>query len=273
MPGEIVSGAHPEQGLGPGDRGLGRIQVADAAGYGQPDLRRSQPGRDFVGNGKALKDAFRRGERRTALDAVSAGQLKRSFHKQGMSLGPGRLRRHALEPLGERPVSSRLDELADRELIEGYPGRERPVTRLPGVSHSFAERAVLLIPPSGPAIELGYLAWALTPELQAQHRREERVIAIPSVSDRPDERVRLRQDREDICRRFVIVQLAGNVCAYPVQDARPQEKVPGGGGLGVQHLVYQVTSDGTLLGIEFLSELVRVGVTLQRDGGQADSRS
>src|SRR4029077_7205466 len=98
-------------------------------------------------------------------------------------------------------------------------------------------------------------------------------MAMPSVSDRPDERIRLRQDRENICRRFVIVQLAGNVCAYPVQDARPQEKVPGGGGLGVQHLVYQVTCDGTLFGIEFLSELVRVGGTLQRAGGQADSGS
>jgi hypothetical protein len=139
MPGEIVSSDLPEQGLGPSGRGLGRVQVAHAAGYGQPDLRSSQPSWDFVGSGKALKDAFRRGERRIALDGVSAGQLKRSFHKQGMRLRPGRLRRHALEPLGERPVSSRFNELADRELFQGYPGRERPVTRLPGVSHGFAE--------------------------------------------------------------------------------------------------------------------------------------
>ena len=39
MPGELASGDLPGKGFGPGDRGQGRIQVADAAGNGQPDLR------------------------------------------------------------------------------------------------------------------------------------------------------------------------------------------------------------------------------------------
>ena len=100
-------------------------------------------------------------------------------HEQGVRLRPGRLGRHALEPLGERPVASRFDELADRELIYGYPGRERPVSRLPGVAHGLAERAIVLIPLSSSPIEFGHLPWVLTPELQAQLRGQNVASAIP----------------------------------------------------------------------------------------------
>jgi hypothetical protein len=38
-------------------------RIAAWAGHSQPDLRGGQPGRDFVGSGKALQDAFRGLER------------------------------------------------------------------------------------------------------------------------------------------------------------------------------------------------------------------
>src|SRR5579859_2890242 len=101
IPDEMAPGEFPEQGLGPGHRGPGRIQVADVAGYGQPDLRSGQPSRNLVGGGKTLEDAFRCGERRTVMDAVNAGHLERGLYEQGMRLGPRRLGGHALEPLGE----------------------------------------------------------------------------------------------------------------------------------------------------------------------------
>ena len=85
----MASGDLPEQGLGRGDRGQGRVQVAGAAGHGQPDLGSGQPGRDFTGNGKALKQAFRRGQRRTVRNGASGGQLERGFHQQGVRPRPG----------------------------------------------------------------------------------------------------------------------------------------------------------------------------------------
>src|SRR5271154_7441925 len=97
--------------------------------------------------------------------------------------------------------------------------------------HGLAERAVPLVPLSSSPIELGYLARALAPQFQAQHRGEQRVVTVPPVPDRADERIRLRQRRQYVRRLFIIVELAGEVCGYLVQDARPYEKVPDGGGL------------------------------------------
>ena len=78
---------------GPGDRGgRRRVQVADAAGDGQPDLRSGQPGRDFLGRGKAVKDGLRRGERGAIGLAIAVS--RRSFqgggHEQDLWLCSGR---------------------------------------------------------------------------------------------------------------------------------------------------------------------------------------
>src|ERR1035441_3112956 len=93
---------------------------------------------------------------------------------------------------GGVPSAAGFDELAYRQLIEGYPGRERPITRVGGVPHSFGDQAAPLIPPGSSPMKLGYLAWVLTPELQAQYRSEHRMVAVPPVPDRPDECVRPR---------------------------------------------------------------------------------
>ena len=57
-----------------------------------------------------------------------------------------------------------------------------------------------------------------------------------------------------------------------VQDAGAQQQVPHGRRLGVENLVHEVCGDRAVLGVEFLDELLRIGVPDQREGRQPDAR-
>ena len=103
------------------------------------------------------------------------------------------VQRHAPEYLGERLLVPRVDELAYGELVEDYSRRELPVTGVRRVPHGFGETAVPLIPLCRLPVQPWQPVRVLDPELQAQHLGEHRMVAKPSVPERPDERVSLRQ--------------------------------------------------------------------------------
>src|ERR1039457_5953765 len=120
------------------------------------------------------------------------------------------------------------------------------------MSHGLSERPVAPEPEGRSPVQFYDQSGPLAPELQGQDRIEQRMVAVPPVSDRQDERVRLRQSRQSTCGLSVIRKLAGDSRIDPVQDARSPQKLPGGRRLGVEDLVHEIAGDGAVLGVELL---------------------
>jgi len=102
----------------------------------------------------------------------------------------------------------------------------------------------------------------LAPQLEAQHLREQRVVAVPPAPDRLDKRVRVRQRRQDSRDLLITDQFAGGFGAYMLQDACAQQNFPDLRRLGVENLLHQVAGQGAVLGDQLLDELVGVGMSV-----------
>ncbi len=63
-------------------------------------------------------------------------------------------------------------------------------------------------------------------------------------------------------------EFAGEIRVDALQDAGAQQHVTHRGRLGVENLVDQITSDGAVFGLEFLHELLGIGMPVQRQRGQ-----
>ena len=128
---------------------------------------------------------------------------------------------------------------------------------------------VPLIPPGSPPVHSGHPVRALAPQLQPQHLREQRVVAIPPAPGRLDERVRARHRRQNRAGLLVAGQFAGRFGIDMLQDGRAQQHFPDLRRSGLEDLFHQVASQGAVLGDQLLDELVRVGMTVHGDRGQA----
>ena len=60
----------------------------------------------------------------------------------------------------------------------------------------------------------------LDPELEAQYRGQQRVVPVPSLSERADEGIRPGEIRQDACFRLVIGQLADELVDMSVRPWR-----------------------------------------------------
>src|SRR4029077_4435345 len=78
-------------------------------------------------------------------------------------------------------------------------------------------------PPAPPPVQGGDPARVLVPQLQPQHLGEQRLVAVPPVPRRLDERVRVRDGRQDGAGPLVTGQLAGGLGADLLQDGRAQQ--------------------------------------------------
>ncbi len=191
----MVSGQLLDQLFRPGDRRAAALEVADPPGHRQPDLPRRPAWTGFRWSAASRSRMPSAASSAALAPSVWTSDSSRAaVDQRGLWSGPRRGGRHPPEAVGERAVATRFDELADRELIEDQPGRERPVAGGSGLPDGFAE-PVHLIPPGSAPVQVGHLARAFEPELQAQDLREQRVVAVPAVPERLDERVGSRQGR------------------------------------------------------------------------------
>ena len=271
MPGELAARDPADQHLGPGSGRRGRGQVPGAAGSGEADHRGGQPGRGLLIGGKTRQDAVGGIQRGGGGFVPASGQRDRGGDQVRLRLGPGLAVRHARELAGQGRAAPRLDDLADRQLVDDDAGGERPVAGLGGVPHRVGELAVPLVPPGGPPVQRGHPVRMLAPQLQPQHLGEQRVVAVPPGPDRLDKPVRVRQGRQD-CRGLLVAgQFAGGLGADLLQDGRAQQDVPDLRRLGVENLRHQVAGQGAVVGDQLGDELVRVGMSAHRDRGQAQA--
>ena len=203
----------------------------------------------------------------------ASGQGDRGGHQLRRGSGPGPAVRHAGELAGQGRAAPRLDDLADRQLVDDDTGGQRPVAGPGGVPHRVGEPPVPLVPPGRLAVQRGHLVRMLALELQPQHLREQRVVAVPSGPGRLDKRVRARQGRQDCPGLLVAGQLAGGLGADLLQDAGVQQDIADRGRLGIEDLRHQVAGQGAVVGDQLGNELVRAGMGRHRDRGQPQARS
>ncbi len=163
-----------------------------------------------------------------------------------------------------------LDEPANRQLVDDHPGGKLPVVCLHRLPGRLGELAMPPQPPRRPPAQLKDLAGPVVPELQPEHLGEQRVIAVPAVMERLDQRVRLRQRRENVPRIVITGQFGGDPGVHAVKDRGFQQQVPHLGGLRIENLFHQVAGDRAVLSHEFLDELLRVRVAPHGDRGEAE---
>ena len=203
-----------------------RIEVPGATRGGETDHRRGQPACGGLTDGKAAEDAFGEIKRGGAGSGSVGGQRRRGGNQVRPGSGPDLAVRQAGELAGQREPVRRLDDLADRQPVDDQVGRKRPVVGLRGVPYRIGEQAVTLIPPGSPPVQQNDSARALASELEPQHLREQRVVAIPPAPGRLDERIRGRQSRQDSRGVLITGQLPGELGTDLFEDARVEQNVP-----------------------------------------------
>ena len=78
---------------------------------------------------------------------LASGQGDRGGNQIRLRPGPGPAVRHVRELPGQARAAPRLDDLADRQMVDDDAGGERPVAGFGGVPHRVGELAVPFIPP------------------------------------------------------------------------------------------------------------------------------
>ena len=89
--------------------------------------------------GRRLQDRLRRAEPGALGTSTGAGQFHRGRDDQELWLCSRAARPAAPELVRERLRSPGVDELADGQFLDDYPGRELPVTRIGGMADRFTE--------------------------------------------------------------------------------------------------------------------------------------
>ena len=131
------------------------------------------------------------------------------------------------------------------------------------------QRPVPLVPAGSLPVQAGRTVRGFQPQLQAQHLGEQGMVAVPAVAERLDERAGPGQRRQGAAGLLITSQLPGQVCAHPVQNAGPQHELPLGGRQRVEHLIDQIAGQSVVLGGQVLNEELRIGMAIQRQGGQS----
>src|SRR5262249_59203898 len=96
--------------------------------------------------GERADEVFRRIERGGGRVELAHGPPDRRLDQIWLRFGPGNALRHLCELIGQRPIASWADDLADRQVVYDHSGGELPVARLGGVPHRVGELAVPLVP-------------------------------------------------------------------------------------------------------------------------------
>src|SRR5215472_4059825 len=103
---------------------------------------------------------------------------------------------HMAELFSNRIACSRLDQPPDGELVDDSPGGQFPLGGRCGLADGIGKPAVAPEPARCPAMQLCGVIAGMTLHLEPQGFREERVIAVPTLPQRLDERIRLCQCSE-----------------------------------------------------------------------------
>lgn len=273
MPGEQVGREVPEHAFGCCHRVFREREITGLARQRQPELGQRQPGRHLVrGRREPLQPLLRRGQQAGRGVCPVLANRHPGRNQQRRRLRRRRVRRHPPEHARQWRSCPGLDQPRGRKLVDDGPGGELPVTGRGGVADGIGEAAVPPEPPCRPPVQLADVAPGLPAQLQSQHVGEQRVVAIPAMPERLDERVRPRLRREHARCLPVTGQLPGQVSADPVEDAGLHQQVAGADRLAVEHLVHQVAEDRAVFGAELLHELFRVGMAAHRQGRQPEPR-
>ena len=233
------------------------------------DYRGGKPARGVLIGGKGRQHAFAGIQRGGGGITSASGQLDRGGDEVRLRSCPGLAGRHAPELPGQGRNAPRLDDLADRQSIDDHAGGKLPVAGPLGVLHRSGELTVPLTPPGSPPVQSSHPVRALAPQLQPQHLCEQRVVAIPPAPGRLDKRVRARHCRQNRTGLLVAGQFAGHFGIDMLQDGRAQQHVSDFRRSALEDLFHQVASQGVVLGEQLLDELVRVGMAVHGDRGQA----
>ena len=223
--GELVLRHPADQGLGIRDGRRRRHEVPGAAGGGEADHRGGKPARGLLIGGKGRQHAFAGIQRGGGGLIPASGQLDRGGDEVRLRPRPGFTARHAPELAGQGRNAPRLDDLADRQSIDNHAGGKLPVASPRGVLHRSGEHTVPLVPPGSPPVHSDDPVRVLAPQLQPQHLREQRVVAIPPAPGRLDKRVSARHRRQNRTGLLVAGQFAGRFGIDMLQDGRAQQHV------------------------------------------------
>ena len=225
MQGQLIGRNLADQGGSVRRRDLAGLKFPLALRQAEPDDRPGEPGRNFL-IGRNLVQHLIGDRERCAGRVITCGrEPERGRHQQGLRFAPGLILRDALQYLGERLDARWLHELVDDQLIHGYPGGKLPVASRHGLPGGLGGGPVLPEPPGGPPVQVTLQARGFAAEFQAQHVRQQRMVAIPAITKRLDEGVGLGQ-RGQVGGGLGTGQLAGEIGVDLIKDARAQQEGP-----------------------------------------------
>ncbi len=159
-------------------------------------------------------------------------------------------------------------------MVGEQPGRVGPVAGRLGVPDGVGHLAVPGEPSGGLPVQRRHLVGPPAAQFQPEQIREQVVVAEPRPLgvERHDERVRVLEVQQDPFRARPGGQQIRQLTVDAIKKTGAQQQVLDLAGLALQHLGEQVLRDGAVAAGELRDEPLRVGVTGQRECGQAQAR-